>query len=210
VIDSIDPGGVLVIAVALLGIVTGHVVGWAICRHDQRKAGVHRRGAQGGVAVEDLMCVADAVAEPPTLPPTCSESWTDEVKPGLMQPHDCALIGGHRIHRCACGATLVPDVCCDMHNRNCEPPSELCCWRCTEAAHDNFPVPHADGSACVLADARETRETLGQQTTYDPDVMVPYGVAGQVHHRCREARKQAATDLICPSCSVVFWRVGSA
>ncbi len=40
--------------------------------------------------------------------------------------------------------------CCDLHNRNCEPPSELCCSGCAEAAHDTFPVPHADGSGCVL------------------------------------------------------------
>ena len=25
--------------------------------------------------------------------------------------------------------------CCDMHNRNCEPPSELCCHECTEVDH---------------------------------------------------------------------------
>jgi hypothetical protein len=26
-------------------------------------------------------------------------------------------------------------VCCDLHGRNCEPPSELCCGDCTEARH---------------------------------------------------------------------------
>lgn len=27
----------------------------------------------------------------------------------------------------------VPVVsCCDLHNNNCEPPSELCCWECPE------------------------------------------------------------------------------
>ena len=25
--------------------------------------------------------------------------------------------------------------CCDLHGRNCEPPSELCCENCTEADH---------------------------------------------------------------------------
>jgi hypothetical protein len=25
--------------------------------------------------------------------------------------------------------------CCDLHGRNCEPPSELCCEGCTEAVH---------------------------------------------------------------------------
>lgn len=39
--------------------------------------------------------------------------------------------------------------CCDSHNQHCEPPSELCCRFCTEAAHDTFPIRHADGSACV-------------------------------------------------------------
>ena len=31
----------------------------------------------------------------------------------------------------------VPDAarCCDLHGRNCEPPSELCCENCTEARH---------------------------------------------------------------------------
>ena len=28
--------------------------------------------------------------------------------------------------------------CCDLHGRNCEPPSELCCWECTEARHSGW------------------------------------------------------------------------
>jgi hypothetical protein len=40
--------------------------------------------------------------------------------------------------------------CCDSHNIHCEPPPELCCGGCTEAAHNSFPIPHADGSRCVL------------------------------------------------------------
>lgn len=40
--------------------------------------------------------------------------------------------------------------CCDMHNVHCEPPSDLCCRRCTEAGHDTFPIRHADGAPCVL------------------------------------------------------------
>lgn len=42
------------------------------------------------------------------------------------------------------------EVCCDMHNQHCEPPGDLCCHACTEAAHDTFPIRHADGSRCVL------------------------------------------------------------
>jgi hypothetical protein len=44
----------------------------------------------------------------------------------------------------------TPTACCDMHNQHCEPPADLCCRDCTEAAHDNFPVRHADGTACVM------------------------------------------------------------
>lgn len=42
----------------------------------------------------------------PDVPP-CAGTWQDEVgchKPG---PHSCALIGGHRIHRCVCGAFMI-------------------------------------------------------------------------------------------------------
>jgi hypothetical protein len=45
---------------------------------------------------------------------------------------------------------LTLELCCAGHNRHCEPPSELCCRQCTEAAHATFPVPHSDGSPCVL------------------------------------------------------------
>jgi hypothetical protein len=36
--------------------------------------------------------------------------------------------------------------CCHLHTRTCEPPSELCCERCTEARHPDHP----DGELCVL------------------------------------------------------------
>jgi len=39
--------------------------------------------------------------------------------------------------------------CCDMHNRHCEPPSELCCWKCTEADHPRHP----QGVACTWTQA---------------------------------------------------------
>lgn len=38
--------------------------------------------------------------------------------------------------------------CCQWHNHNCEPPSELCCLQCPETAHPD----HADGSTCVYPD----------------------------------------------------------
>jgi hypothetical protein len=38
--------------------------------------------------------------------------------------------------------------CCDLHGRNCEPPSELCCQLCTEASHPE----HRDGTTCSAPD----------------------------------------------------------
>lgn len=50
--------------------------------------------------------------------------------------------------------------CCDLHGRNCEPPSELCCWSCAEAAHrmgDAATGVHlADGSRCSNPDLSHT------------------------------------------------------
>lgn len=66
--------------------------------------------------------------DPTRTCPTCGTSWTAEVDA-------CPQ----------CRAT-----CCDMHNQHCEPPSQLCCGSCSEAAHDTFPLRHADGSKCVL------------------------------------------------------------
>lgn len=45
-------------------------------------------------------------------------------------------------------ARCLTVACCDLHGRNCEPPSELCCGSCTEAAHPG----HQDGSACSNPD----------------------------------------------------------
>jgi hypothetical protein len=54
--------------------------------------------------------------------------------------------------------------CCDLHNRNCEPPSELCCSGCTEFHHgmhadppnyDRTLTSHHDGSSCVLDSAAD-------------------------------------------------------
>lgn len=47
-------------------------------------------------------------------------------------------------------ALAAPTICCDMHNQHCEPPADLCCRNCTEAAHDTFPIRHADGTPCVM------------------------------------------------------------
>jgi len=68
-----------------------------------------------------------------------------------------ALTSDGRARQIVARAHGVP--CCDSHNVHCEPPSELCCHGCTEAAHDAFPVRHADGSRCVLDPAGPPKET---------------------------------------------------
>lgn len=70
----------------------------------------------------------------------------------------CHVMDGRQVRERLRQAYLAIDreaPCCDMHNRHCEPPSELCCHHCTEAAHDSFPIRHADGSRCVLDTAKE-------------------------------------------------------
>lgn len=49
--------------------------------------------------------------------------------------------------------------CCDLHGRHCEPPGDLCCGACTEAAHgmgDASRGHHAaDGSPCSSPELSE-------------------------------------------------------
>jgi hypothetical protein len=44
--------------------------------------------------------------------------------------------------------------CCDLHGRHCEPPGDLCCADCAEAAHDTLSTRHADGSRCVMEESQ--------------------------------------------------------
>lgn len=80
----------------------------------------------------------------------------------LLRCPDCDLVFNGRIAPSRSADHLIASVtlahqvqsgtvpCCEMHNRHCEPPSELCCRWCSEAAHDSFPFRHADSSRCVL------------------------------------------------------------
>ena len=53
--------------------------------------------------------------------------------------------------------TSTPSGCCDLHGRNCELPSELCCERCTEADHPQHnrwgPCSNPDLSSNSLDEA---------------------------------------------------------
>jgi uncharacterized Zn finger protein (UPF0148 family) len=88
------------------------------------------RGRRRGVeahADRTLFALADAGHDVGTY-----ERMPDAVK-ALVAQRDAARADG---------------VCCDLHNRNCEPPGELCCAGCTEAGHPE----HADGRACIAPD----------------------------------------------------------
>lgn len=69
-----------------------------------------------------------------------------------------AIVEFHGVVDRAVETVLVPALrygdaaCCDLHGRNCEPPSELCCHNCTEASHDTWPIRHADGTVCSAPD----------------------------------------------------------
>lgn len=73
----------------------------------------------------------------------------------------------HRAHAAAKLAAAVDALpqpvaaqCCDLHGRNCEPPSELCCWSCTEASHPE----HRDGSVCSAPDLSRSQLVAEEST----------------------------------------------
>jgi hypothetical protein len=45
--------------------------------------------------------------------------------------------------------------CCRYHNRNCEPPYDLCCDHCTEVRHPS----HTDGLECIAPDLTPVART---------------------------------------------------
>jgi hypothetical protein len=102
--------------------------------------------------------------------PECDEAFSDLLAAAGVVRAIVAMRGGRK-YLGPCGATLRPRPCCDLHNENCEPSGDLCCQECTEAAHATFPVPHLDGSHCVL-----------NTMTCEGDV---YGYPGAASGRCR-------------------------
>ena len=57
--------------------------------------------------------------------------------------------------------------CCDLHGRNCEPPSELCCENCTEADHPGHrqrgPCSNPDLSPNSLAEAAKIEAAVAAE-----------------------------------------------
>lgn len=53
-------------------------------------------------------------------------------------------------------------ACCDLHNKLCEPPGDLCCEYCSEWLHPNHPF----GVLCVLDEVPEGQ--LALEVPFDP------------------------------------------
>ena len=54
---------------------------------------------------------------------------------------------------------LTGAMCSDLHGRNCEPPSELCCENCTEWDHPR----HEPGMVCASPDLSDLRAQAGER-----------------------------------------------
>ena len=54
-------------------------------------------------------------------------------------------------------AKLLEGPCCDLHGTNCEPPADLCCHQCTEAAH---PYHHPAYPCVIAPEMHPTRRDL--------------------------------------------------
>ena len=180
----------------------GYAVTWIVCRMLERPPGRH-------VMDERVWYLADAVVKKP--PPPLAELYPGDDLMGVADAVTEEPYGD-----CRCG---------DMHNTHCEPPSELCCWHCTEAGHDSFPVPHADGSACVLdlplppLESDPVAIRLGivpapEPTLREESIQPPYGSRrlvrvgnALVHAGCRDARRDAASDWVCERCGRAFGSV---
>jgi hypothetical protein len=73
-----------------------------------------------------------------------------EVLNGYDCPDHPGPLDDARDHICRLRPVRMRQVCCGSHNQHCEPPGDLCCHLCSEAAHDTFPIRHADGTTCVM------------------------------------------------------------
>ncbi len=108
--------------------------------------------ALSAVAVDEAEEALASVGVP--LHATCSYSSKVDADGSRSEPRWVCTMG------CPGPEAAIAD-CCDLHGPACEPPSELCCANCTEAAHPD----HAPGVSCVLKPDPhlhlETREPQG-------------------------------------------------
>lgn len=76
--------------------------------------------------------------------------------PEEPQPEDVVIEVGRTE-----GEASAPEACCELHNANCEPPGDLCCYDCGEANHPHHPP----GELCVM--------TIGHKPHCDVFAPVP-------------------------------------
>lgn len=120
--------------IVITGCAGGVVVGHAAPALDDE---YHRTGVYCG---EPAHCTEPYPGALPGTPYPAPANHVTEPN-GPCEP-GCLLAAPH-FPPCAVG------LCCDLHGVHCEPPAELCCTKCTEAAHPRHPR----GAACVLNQA---------------------------------------------------------
>jgi len=85
----------------------------------------------------------------PSVVASAAEAWAAAGNGDLIADlRRVALLNDPHPPVTACPPARFDDglPCCDLHNRFCEPPGDLCCRHCTECAHPG----HLDGSMCVI------------------------------------------------------------
>lgn len=180
----------------------------------------HRRAAAVDRAVEaERHHFHDGIEPLFTDPPPCGEVWRDEVGCYRPGPHVCVLIGGHRTHRCVCGALLItPQVGCP----ECGTILNAAAAHCPGSWHfanrdqlaptfdrdDVYGLPEdrpwqaggvvSSGQPIV----REPGETFDRPPTgrpYTTDGMVTLG-RNRLCRACIDHRTNGRYDQICASC----------
>lgn len=139
----------------------------------------HRNSAAEVVRLEDELGQARAELAGLRAQLAAVRKLADEAKPGtaaMCTCYDCERYGdgtpGYENYTPHPGRVMswklnpadilkaLGGACCDLHGRNCEPPSELCCENCTEVHHgawlDERNVQrfgHPAGETCPAPDA---------------------------------------------------------
>jgi hypothetical protein len=148
-----------------------------------------RRGDRPVLAVEDpthdddLMAIVDAVAE---VYDDCTCSWNN----GYARP------GTSLAHNVRCPAYIFEGTLTTGRVGQYIPVDT---WQ--PARPGDTPGELVPGEGEI-----EPQPTLGQERLYDAEGLVQYGLE-LVDRRCLDARRDFATDRICPACAKVFARV---
>ncbi|WP_033338973.1 hypothetical protein [Catenuloplanes japonicus] len=80
----------------------------------------------------------------------------DQVDRGWLERAWAVDLGCHERDEPPASTQPPAAACCDMRNRNCEAPADLCCHACTEASHWELLPPHG-GTQCITQHVTSVR-----------------------------------------------------